>query len=344
MKPVPDQWLEVMVTGGFKVWHIIFIIIALIVTMVVVYCCFHRCRIPRTKQEIEADLMRSNLTTKFRDYLQELPNEPTTFVEALKKVQDIEEKLEKDDQLLSRDLGSRKRMGWLKLKGKEKADKEPSGEANKEDEGDNGTTTKPIANDNETAIATSTVGAGQQEGQPLANSTDLLQTGVDKTKNKPEASIIQIEDHQPSVTDKSKATTVVAQKGTPSKELAAASAISNGHADKTTSTSRAARSAPSDKGQEQQPKQPKTGDRPARAKRKAKPNLSRTKAARVRSHDDSMDQQHNNQLELPAVNHHHHQHHGQPQRHHLHGRHHSTSRSRTSGHKSTPQASDKVDP
>lgn len=89
------------------------------ITMTVVYCCFHRCRIPRTKQEIEADLMRSNLTNKFRDYLQELPNEPTTFVEALKKVQELEEKLEKDDASLARDLGARKRMGWLKLKGKD---------------------------------------------------------------------------------------------------------------------------------------------------------------------------------------------------------------------------------
>lgn len=117
-----------MVTGGFKVWHIIFIIIAVLITMTVVYCCFHRCRIPRTKQEIEADLMRSNLTNKFRDYLQELPNEPFTFVEALKKVQELEEKLEKDDAQLSRDVGARKRMGWLKLKGKD--DKTPAADAN----------------------------------------------------------------------------------------------------------------------------------------------------------------------------------------------------------------------
>ena len=90
--------------------------------MTVVYCCFHRCRIPRTKQEIEADLMRSNLTTKFRDYLQEIPNEPTSFVEALKKVQELEEKMEQDDAKMSRELGARKRMGWLKLKGKDDKD------------------------------------------------------------------------------------------------------------------------------------------------------------------------------------------------------------------------------
>lgn len=107
-----------MVAGGFKVWHIMFIIVALVVTFVVVYCCFHRCRIPRTKQEIEADLMKTTLTNKFRDYLQEMTSEQITFVDALKRVQEIAEKLEEDDAALARELGNRKRMGWLKLKGK----------------------------------------------------------------------------------------------------------------------------------------------------------------------------------------------------------------------------------
>lgn len=118
-----------MVTGGFKVWHIIFIIIAFIVTMTVVYCCFHRCRIPRTKQEIEADLMRTNMASKFSYYLLELPNEPITFVEALKKVQELEEKSEQDDVQLSRELGARKRMGWLKKK--TKGDKKEGDEEDK---------------------------------------------------------------------------------------------------------------------------------------------------------------------------------------------------------------------
>lgn len=108
-----------MVTGGFKVWHIIFIIIAFLITLVVIYCCFHRCRIPRTKQEIEADSWRSSLTKKFRNYLQELPTESINFLEAIKKVQELEEKMEQDDAKMSRDLGARKRMGWLKLKGKD---------------------------------------------------------------------------------------------------------------------------------------------------------------------------------------------------------------------------------
>lgn len=62
--------------------------------------------------------MRTNLAGKFRDYLQEFPNEPTTFLEALKKVQDLEEKSSEQD-----DLTARKRKGWLKLKGKDRQEK-----------------------------------------------------------------------------------------------------------------------------------------------------------------------------------------------------------------------------
>lgn len=92
--------------------------------------------------------MRSNLTNKFRDYLQELPNEQTTFLEALRKVQDIEEKLEKDGALMAQDASARKRLGWLKLKGK-------GGGQEKE-------TTEQTANEKET---------GPAEGEP--NETQL---------------------------------------------------------------------------------------------------------------------------------------------------------------------------
>lgn len=113
---VPDQLLEVHIIGVFKVWHIIFIVIALLVTIAIVYCCFHRCRIPRTKQEIEADSMRANLAKKFREHLQELPVEQTSFMDVLKKVQELED-LKKEHE--NEDgAGPKKRMGWLKMLGK----------------------------------------------------------------------------------------------------------------------------------------------------------------------------------------------------------------------------------
>lgn len=69
--------------------------------------------------------MRATLTNKFRDYLQKMTNEQITFMEALKKVQEVAEKLEEDDAMLARELGNRKRMGWLKLKGKGGQEKDP---------------------------------------------------------------------------------------------------------------------------------------------------------------------------------------------------------------------------
>lgn len=81
--------------------------------------------------------MRSNLCTKFGDYLREFPNEPIGFVDALKKVQELEEKLEKDE---TRETGVRKRMGWLRLKSKQP-----------EDKGDQDETTKTAPNQPEQA-------------------------------------------------------------------------------------------------------------------------------------------------------------------------------------------------
>lgn len=153
---------------------------ALVLSLVVVYCCFHRCRIPRTKQEIEADLMRSNMSTKFYNYLQEFPNEPVSFIEALKKVQELEEKIEKEES------GTKKRMGWLRLKGKqtpEKEEPEQKGEA------------EQVAADETIAEANadpSTLGTGLEVKQPDRKSSDIgsLRPLVD--------SIMELKDKKPS--------------------------------------------------------------------------------------------------------------------------------------------------
>lgn len=46
---------------------------------VVVMCCFMKCRIPRTKQEIEADFHRKKLTQVFRKHLNKVPVEDVGF-------------------------------------------------------------------------------------------------------------------------------------------------------------------------------------------------------------------------------------------------------------------------
>ncbi|GFG33040.1 hypothetical protein Cfor_00050 [Coptotermes formosanus] len=64
-----DEWLESHVAAGFRVWQIMFLCFACLLTIVIFLCCCFRFRIPRTKQEIEADYVRKKLTKKFQKHL-----------------------------------------------------------------------------------------------------------------------------------------------------------------------------------------------------------------------------------------------------------------------------------
>lgn len=72
--------MESNIVGAIKVWHVLMIIIALIIIATVVLCCFMRCRIPRTKQEIEADTVRKKVTKQFRKHLNKIPIEGMELV------------------------------------------------------------------------------------------------------------------------------------------------------------------------------------------------------------------------------------------------------------------------
>lgn len=43
-------------------------------------CCFMKCRVPRTKQEIEADCHRRELTLQFRKQLNKIAMDDLTFL------------------------------------------------------------------------------------------------------------------------------------------------------------------------------------------------------------------------------------------------------------------------
>ncbi|XP_063536910.1 uncharacterized protein LOC134746452 isoform X2 [Cydia strobilella] len=64
------QWLEQKVMGELKLWHIMFICLGVVTVMIVMVCCCFRFRIPRTKQQIEADYQRRKITAKFRHQLE----------------------------------------------------------------------------------------------------------------------------------------------------------------------------------------------------------------------------------------------------------------------------------
>ena len=55
---------------GIKIWHLAFMIFACAVIVTIVLCCLFRCRVPRTRQEIEADIVRNRVTKHFRKHLE----------------------------------------------------------------------------------------------------------------------------------------------------------------------------------------------------------------------------------------------------------------------------------
>lgn len=55
---------------GIKIWHLVFMILAIAVIITIVCCCVRRCRIPRTRQDIEASTIRDKVTKKFRKHLE----------------------------------------------------------------------------------------------------------------------------------------------------------------------------------------------------------------------------------------------------------------------------------
>lgn len=110
-------WLEMITIGDFRVWHLIAfglgillaigtsllfqnnmqpIIISLkllctislfficLYFVVIIICCCFRFRIPRTKQEIEADHQRKQIRKKFREKLKQIKNSDMTNMDLQK--------------------------------------------------------------------------------------------------------------------------------------------------------------------------------------------------------------------------------------------------------------------
>lgn len=68
------QWLEDIAFGSFRYWHVIFLSCGVILIITIMICCCVRFRIPRTKQEIEADYQRRKIARKFRQKLAKIQN------------------------------------------------------------------------------------------------------------------------------------------------------------------------------------------------------------------------------------------------------------------------------
>ncbi|XP_059048717.1 uncharacterized protein LOC131843948 [Achroia grisella] len=64
------EWLEKRVLGELRLWQMMFLCLAGVTSITVMVCCCFRFRIPRTKQQIEADYQRRKITSKFRQQLE----------------------------------------------------------------------------------------------------------------------------------------------------------------------------------------------------------------------------------------------------------------------------------
>ncbi|XP_023015560.2 uncharacterized protein isoform X1 [Leptinotarsa decemlineata] len=76
----PDEenelWIETAIQGSrFRIWHYIFFCFSAFTIIVVLVCCCVKIRVPRTKQEIEADYCRKKLAEKFRVRLKLIQNQ-----------------------------------------------------------------------------------------------------------------------------------------------------------------------------------------------------------------------------------------------------------------------------
>ncbi|XP_025411303.1 uncharacterized protein LOC112684163 [Sipha flava] len=91
---VDDKWLESQLYNGYRVWHILFFIMTVFFTLVVFMCCCVRFRIPRTKQEIEADFVRHKIATKFCKQLRLLSDTEMDNMDLLKALKRLQTELE----------------------------------------------------------------------------------------------------------------------------------------------------------------------------------------------------------------------------------------------------------
>ncbi|GFY64947.1 uncharacterized protein TNIN_244621 [Trichonephila inaurata madagascariensis] len=87
-----SDWLESEVIAGFRVWQILFLVCAGMSTLVIVACCVTRWRIPHTRQEIEANHRRNQITQLFRCHLDRLTVDEVDLLWALDKVKAMAER------------------------------------------------------------------------------------------------------------------------------------------------------------------------------------------------------------------------------------------------------------
>ncbi|KAL0105029.1 hypothetical protein PUN28_016567 [Cardiocondyla obscurior] len=93
---------------GFEkeVWpgiHIVGIVLFVLLGIIVVLCCCIRFRVPRTKQEIEADYIRKRITKNFRNELSKISNTEMNEMDLWKALDRIRNEREEDTSAIPKE-------------------------------------------------------------------------------------------------------------------------------------------------------------------------------------------------------------------------------------------------
>ncbi|CAH1100119.1 unnamed protein product [Psylliodes chrysocephalus] len=93
----PDEENEIWIERApidsprFRIWHYIFFCFSAFTVLMVLFCCCMKIRVPRTKQEIEADYCRKKLAEKFRQRLKLIKNQDMEAMDLERALQIIKD-------------------------------------------------------------------------------------------------------------------------------------------------------------------------------------------------------------------------------------------------------------
>ncbi|XP_012259750.1 transmembrane inner ear expressed protein [Athalia rosae] len=97
-----EEWLEDETVAGFRVWQLAGIVLSILLTIMIALCCCIRFRVPRTKQEIEADYIRKRITRSFRKELAKINNEEMDEMDLDQALDRVRAKFDAETELQKR--------------------------------------------------------------------------------------------------------------------------------------------------------------------------------------------------------------------------------------------------
>ncbi|XP_028135305.1 transmembrane inner ear expressed protein isoform X1 [Diabrotica virgifera virgifera] len=103
-----ELWIETaaLESPRFRIWHYIFFCFSAFTILVVLFCCCVKIRVPRTKQEIEADYCRKKLAEKFRERLKLIKNQDMDNMDLERALQIIQDDYKDEKMRINSTVGT----------------------------------------------------------------------------------------------------------------------------------------------------------------------------------------------------------------------------------------------